>query len=271
VSSRQDLPRNLGDSLHTETSQLVRLRGEVDDLLAKLGEAESSWAPWLDNIVPEHRSSARNLVHCWAIRQIDLRGPQARLTSYGLSSLGRSEPHVQATLFAVRSALAAMLDEGWQPPPPPAVRIDEGAELLRRRTLELLGAQPDHRLTRIMVTPPSEAATSPELVHDLVQRGMNITRINCAHDDRDEWRAMAIHVRQAAAAAGTTCLVAMDLGGPKLRTGPLQPGPRVARLRPGRDALGQVVAPARAWLTSAQDPADPPRSAWSHFSSRNTG
>jgi pyruvate kinase len=256
VSARQNLPR----TQHSETSPLHRLLDEVDNLLAQLRTAESAWAPWMENVTPEHRSSARNLVHYWAIRQNDLRGLQTRLSSYGLSSLGRSEPHVQATLLAVRSAIAAMLDGGWESPPPAAVAIEEGIELLRHRAAELLGPEPDHRLTRIMVTLPSEAATSPELVHDLVRRGMNVARINCAHDDAVAWRAMVGHVRKAAAAAGTPCLVAMDLAGPKLRTGPLQPGPRSLRLHPRRNPMGQAVAPARAWLTSAEDPTNPPES-----------
>jgi pyruvate kinase len=87
---------------------------------------------------------------------------------------------------------------------------------------------------------------------------MNIARLNCAHDDVEAWHAMARHVRQATAAAGTTCLVAMDLAGPKLRTGPLEPGPRVTKLHPRRNALGEPVVAARAWLTSSEDPADPP-------------
>ena len=71
---------------------------------------------------------------------------------------------------------------------------------------------------------------------------------------------MAQHVRQAAEATGRTCLVAMDLAGPKLRTGPLEPGPRCVKLRPRRNALGQTTAPARAWLTAAEDPVEPPES-----------
>jgi pyruvate kinase len=50
----------------------------------------------------------------------------------------------------------------------------------------------------------------------------------------------------------------MDLGGPKLRTGPLEPGPQVTRLRPTRNAHGQVVGAGRGWLTSAKRPARPP-------------
>jgi pyruvate kinase len=40
----------------------------------------------------------------------------------------------------------------------------------------------------------------------------------------------------------------MDLGGPKVRTGPVEPGPRVLKLRPRRDALGQVICASRLWI-----------------------
>ncbi|MGO9692329.1 MAG: pyruvate kinase [Mycobacterium sp.] len=238
--------------------RLVGLLEQVDGLLARLSEAESSWSDWLAVVAPEQRSSARNLVHYWAIRQFDLRELQTGLAVFGLSSLGRSESHVQATLSAVRSAIAALVDGRWQPLAPSAVPIEQGPEILRQHTVDLLGPRSPHRRTRIMVTLPSEAATDPDLVRELVRRGMNIARINCAHDDVEAWCAMVHHVRDAAARAGTTCLVAMDLAGPKLRTGPLEPGPRVIKLRPQRNALGQVVAPARAWLTSTEEPTDPP-------------
>jgi len=238
--------------------RLVGLLEQIDSLLSRLADAEYSWASWISAVAPEHRASARNLVHYWAIRQFDLRGLQTELALFGLSSLGRSESHVQATLAAVRSAILAIVDGVWQPPPPSAVAIEQGPQILRQRTVELLGPCPPHRTTRIMVTLPSEAATDPDLVRGLVQRGMDIARINCAHDDVAAWRAMARNVREAALSTGTTCLVAMDLAGPKLRTGPLRPGPPVVKLRPQRNALGQVVAPARAWLTSIEAPTDPP-------------
>ena len=37
--------------------------------------------------------------------------------------------------------------------------------------------------------------------------------------------------------------VAFDLAGPKLRTGPIAPGPEVLRFKPVRDKLGNTVAP----------------------------
>ncbi|OBH04623.1 pyruvate kinase [Mycobacterium sp. E1747] len=260
VGAAHPAPPHAGEPGEAEVRRgLTALLEQIDGLLASLREAEIYWARWLPTIAPEHQASARNLLHYWAIRQFDLRELQARLAEFGLSSLGRSEAHVQATLAAVRAAIVAMANGTWHPPAPSAAPIKLGPMILRKHTVELLGPRPAHRMTRIMVTLPTQAASDPGLVRELVRRGMNIARINCAHDDVDAWRAMVGHVRNAAAEAGATCLVAMDLAGPKLRTGPLEPGPRVVKLRPRRDQLGRVVAPARAWMTSTEEPADPPQ------------
>lgn len=238
--------------------ELVRLLGQLDDLLGSLESAESAWQQWLANVAADYRSSARNLVHYWAIRQCDLRELQSRLAAFGLSSLGRSEPHVQATLLLVRAAVLAMLEDSWQPPAPAIVHADEGRQLLLNRAVDLLGPAPADHEARIMVTLPSSAAADPDLIRLLIERGMNLARINCAHDDPAAWRAMAGHVRHASQLTGRSCLIAMDLAGPKLRTGPIQPGPRCVKLRPSRDTLGRVLAPARAWMTAAEHPTAAP-------------
>ncbi|WP_286149230.1 pyruvate kinase [Mycobacterium sp. IS-1496] len=236
----------------------VDLLEDLDELIEGLGHAESAWSDRLEEVCPEYRFSARNMVHYWSIRQRDLRPLQTRLASVGLSSLGRSEPHVEGALRVVRAAAAAIDGGPWTPREAVRVDLEQGRELLRRRTADLLGAAPADRETRIMVTLPSEAATNFELVRELVDRGMDVARINCAHDGPAAWSAMADHVRRAGAVTSRGCLIAMDLAGPKLRTGPIQPGPRVVKLRPGRDALGRVAAPARAWLTSAENPSPAP-------------
>jgi pyruvate kinase len=46
----------------------------------------------------------------------------------------------------------------------------------------------------------------------------------------------------------------MDLAGPKVRTGPLEPGPAVIKLRPQRDVFGHVTEPARVWLYDRDSP-----------------
>lgn len=238
--------------------RLRALHREVSGLLERITDAESRWRQWTEPVAPEHRASAVNLVHYWALRQVDLRGLQVRLAEFGLSSLGRSEAHVQATLLRVSAAIEAMLGPELLPAGAAVVGFEDGRRLLAHNAEDLLGPASEDRAARIMVTLPSEAAGDGELVEALVTAGMRIARINCAHDDPAAWTAMAAQVRAAGAAQGKDCLVAMDLAGPKLRTGPLQPGPKVIRIRPERNALGQVTSPARCWVTAARAPSDPP-------------
>jgi pyruvate kinase len=133
---------------------------------------------------------------------------------------------------------------------------------LQRNTEALLGPAPHERSVRIMVTMPPEAATDYELVRDLLAQGMDCMRINCAHDGPEAWSGMIRNLRRAEQETNKRCKVAMDLAGPKLRTGPIEPGPRVLKYRPKRDASGRVVTPARIWLTpnshpeAAPEPAD---------------
>jgi pyruvate kinase len=91
-----------------------------------------------------------------------------------------------------------------------------------------------------------------------VAAGMDVARINCAHDDPAAWARMAANVRSASARAGRQVLVSMDLPGPKLRTGPIVDGRSVGRARVTRDVSGQILALARIWLTHQDTPAQPP-------------
>jgi pyruvate kinase len=72
---------------------------------------------------------------------------------------------------------------------------------------------------------------------------------------------MAKNIRRAQRELSRRCRILMDLSGPKLRTGALEPGPRVLRWRPTRDALGQATSPARVWLTPGDKPQAPEMSA----------
>lgn len=244
---------------HAALDRLIR---ELVEIRNDLVEAERNAAGLLRRVHPTHLKSARNLVHYLALRRTDLRLLQPRLAALGLSSLGRSEAHVMATLDAVLRVLHELTrkpwPESWKPGP---VGFDEGNAALKTRTLELLGPKASGRWVRIMVTMPSEAAESPVLVRQLLQAGMNCMRINCAHDDLAAWRKMVRHLRRAGQQTGLPCRVLFDLGGAKLRTGPLAPGPNVLKWRPKRDALGKVTAPARLWLTPAERAETPPEAA----------
>jgi pyruvate kinase len=54
---------------------------------------------------PDHRGSARNLMHYLALRRHDIRQLQSKRAGLELSSLGRTEPHVLSSLDAVMNVL----------------------------------------------------------------------------------------------------------------------------------------------------------------------
>ena len=197
----------------------------------------------------ERKKSACNLLHYIALRGEDLRDLQDRLAVMGLSSLGRSESHVLYNLDAVLGILEDLAGEGTSAPPGNnEVTPLQGKQLLETNAEELFGPMGEGRSTRIMVTMPSEAAADYSLVRDLVEAGMDCMRINCAHDDAAAWLSMIENLRNAEKEVGRKCKVLMDIAGPKVRTGPLEPGPQVLRLRPQRDSFGRMVAPARVTL-----------------------
>ncbi len=246
------------------TSQrLVEIESVLDELLAIRSEIVADAAvpqSLLDAVHANNRDSARNLLYYLALRRRDLRPLQMRLAALGLSSLGRAESHVLATLDAVLEILHSLVSRPWPPPLQGAavVNFATGQKLLAEHTEALLGSAISGREVRIMVTMPSEAASDYALIHDLLRQGMDCMRINCAHDDATTWLRMIEHLRRAAQSLGRSCRVVMDLAGPKLRTGPLEPGPAVVRIRPCRDVYGRVTAPARIWLTSAAAPQPSP-------------
>jgi pyruvate kinase len=238
------------------------IEGVLQELLAVRAEmvaAATSSKTRLEEVHTNYRASARNLVHYLALRRRDLRPLQIKLAATGLSSLGRAESHVLATCDAVLAALHRLAARTWQTPADTTlVDFPTGERLLAEHTESLLGPAPAERGVRIMVTMPSEAANDFTLVRDLVRQGMDCMRINCAHDDASAWGRMIEHLRRAEKSLGKSCRVVMDLSGPKLRTGPLEPGLAVIRVRPERDKHGRVTNPARVWLTAEPSKFPPP-------------
>jgi pyruvate kinase len=204
----------------------------------------------LKDLTADRKASARNLLHYVALRRRDLRELQERLAICGLSSLGRCESYVLANLETVISLLHKVTDQSAveQISPQYPVEFRKGRQLLEMNAEELLGKKRVDAGLTIMVTMPFEATDNYELIKNLLQVGMGVMRINCAHDDVSAWKVMIDHLRKAEAETGFRCKVAMDLGGPKIRTCELVPGPQVMHWQPERDVLGKLIAPVHIWL-----------------------
>jgi len=222
-----------------------KLFSQLESICTRAERLEKQFASELDEVHPKFSESARNLVHYMALRHVDIRDLQEQLTNLGLSSLGRAEPHVMASIRAVQQALCGICGVEHQVLRQEPQTFEESKRQLEVHAKDLLGENPDGRGVEIMVTLPVEAAGNYQLVRDIIVAGAEIARINCAHDTRKDWRKMIKNVRRASGEAEKECKIVMDLAGPKVRTGDLKPGPGVVRIRPRRDALGRVLSPKR--------------------------
>lgn len=178
------------------------------------------------------RASMANLADWLALRQSDLGPLQGPLAALGVSSLGRCEGHVLASIDAVLATLSQLADLPG-PRHPPATVFTEARRRLEDRRDALFGAARDGSpSTRIMVTLPVDAATGPAFAAGVIAAGADCLRINTAHDSPADWARMAAHARTAAAVAGQRVPLMLDLAGPKLRIAAVNSREKI-RLHPG--------------------------------------
>jgi pyruvate kinase len=204
----------------TRAPDLLHDLSELRDEVVREGDRLlDAWRPRL------HRRaflpSAVNLAYYIALRRRDLRALQEALMPLGLSSLGRCEGRVLQNLDAVIASLALIAREAGDDYPvahPRPAAFYRGTRFLRRHTEAVLGPTASRREVRIMVTLSPEAQEY-EFVRDLVRRGADVVRINCAHDAPEEWLTMARNARRAARETNRPCRVLFDLEGPRARTG----------------------------------------------------
>jgi pyruvate kinase len=240
-----------------------RLITKISELRARAIALEQSHLDEILRIAPGYQASARNLLHYLALRQVDLRPLQGELAALGLTSLGSREAQTLGALDALLVALHAMAGKSWQPdyPTTPLLNMGDGSIVLDYHSQLLLGSPAGKRSVRIMVTMPSEASWDYLLVRNLLAAGMDVMRINCAHDDENAWLGMVNNLRRAERELGRTAKIYADLAGPKLRTGAIEPIGRVVKFRPRRNLRGEVIEPAQVWLTPADAPEPAPHGA----------
>lgn len=195
-----------------------------------------------DKIKSGYKASARNLLHYIALRSRDTKPIQHQLTAMGISSLKNSETHVHNNINAVLAILHRLTNHSFTFEKGP-VTMEEGQQLKRKHINDLFGPNHHSRNVRIMVTMPYKASYDYEIVRDMIFAGMDCARINCAKDSKEVWMSMINNIRAAEKALGLPCKILMDLGGPKIRTGTIQPGPKMKIVHPQRDINGHLIKP----------------------------
>lgn len=234
-------------------TKLVKMLDKVEELINNAEKFEKHFKKEIEKVHPEFQQSAVNLIHYISIRTQDISDLQEDLGNLGISRLGKAESHVMASLLAVRKILGRLSKQKEKKSNKPTVTIKKGKKLIGKHTDSLLGKKIKGSRTRIMVTLPTDSAEDKHYIAELVKSGMNAARVNCAHDNTDVWKKMINNIKAAKKKSGRNVKVCMDLGGPKLRTGSMIPGPKVIHLQPERDTLGKITNPSDALLVKKID------------------
>jgi len=203
------------------------LRIAVEHLYVSQKTAEQKAKSIIDRVHVRQKQSVTNLIHYLALRREDLRPLQDDLHDAGLSSLASAEGHILRQVQAVLQRLGARFSAR-------ELSVGDsklGTKLLRQRVNALFGQKPDPKIPHLMVTFESGMAKDYNAVKALLKAGMNIARINSAHDEPDDWRRMITNVHKACRATGLPCKIYLDLAGPKIRTILLGKGQKKGRLK----------------------------------------
>src|SRR6266704_4730154 len=86
--------------------------------------------------------------------------------------------------------------------------------------------------TKIVAT-IGPASRDPLILRELFLAGVNVVRLNFSHGTHEQHTAVIADVRRVSAELGVGIGILQDLPGPKVRTGPLQPGAESVRLIAG--------------------------------------
>jgi len=186
----------------------------------------------IDESHPRYHSLL-NLKQYLILRSEDLTHLQEKLFHLSLSSLGRSYAHVAASIDTLYDQLSSSLGKDEISEELMAqfhhLSITEATSIAAHNSQMLFGGNFSTELSRqttaVMVTLPSHATHNDGLlIRQLADTGINVFRINTAHDNADVWRAMAdiiadINTRR----DGEEKLkIFVDLAGPKIRTGTIR-------------------------------------------------
>ncbi len=177
--------------------------------------------------------SLLNLKQYLILRSKDRTRLQEKLFLMSLSSLGRSYAHVAASIDTLYDQIRSSLHQDEISEEEMAavhhLTIAEAIKMASKNSTELFGGEVSAKLskqnTAIMVTLPSHAADNDgELIQGLADTGVNVFRINTAHDTPETWKAMADVIARInhKRSADNRVKIFVDLAGPKIRTGKIR-------------------------------------------------
>ncbi len=196
------------------TADIKKLGEELDKIDDFMAATVNDFEKVIKEVHPSNKKNAINLLHYLALRSLDIRELQAKLHMHGLSSMASSESHIRGQLHAISQRIGSTKKKL----PAHAFTHETSKISMTQKSFELFGEKQKELVPYLMVTFDTSLANDYEKVKNLLHSGMNIARINCAHDDEGSWFSMIQHIKRAVKITGLPCKIYMDLAGPKIRT-----------------------------------------------------
>jgi len=166
----------------------------------------------ISRVKPHFRNSAINLVDYLKLRSQNIELLQIQLHNMGLSSLASSESDIKTQVNKIMDLLDNKKTTSYE------IAASSGFKQLQQNITTLLGKHGMDEAPPIMVTFDTDFAVDFKLMCALLENGMKVARINCAHDDEATWIKMIENLQKAVAEKSLPCKLYMDLAGPKIRT-----------------------------------------------------
>lgn len=188
------------------------LLDNLQELKSKMYQANIDFSHLIETVNIDYKHSASNLIDYLVFRSENLQSIQESLHYYGLSSLASSESHIKSQIENVLSLLGDINSNAN------TTGFIEGTNQLIQNTKSLFGDNLKKDTPFIMVTLDANLATNYKNIISLLKNGMNIARINCAHDNENIWLKIIKNIKKASIKTNKPCKIYMDLAGPKIRT-----------------------------------------------------
>ena len=167
-------------------NQLQTIQYQLTELENKMLLETKKRQPLLSSIHPLQIPAPNNLLHYLTLRKEEIRELQDALHALGLSSLSSSESHIHRQL----QAILQLLGKHYTTSQLDTCTYKYNQQQIIYKSEMLFGSKSDDVIPYLMVTFDAGFADNYMLIKSLLQNGMNVARINCAHDDEVAWNKM---------------------------------------------------------------------------------
>jgi len=209
------------------TTSISLVRQQLERLEKKMLQEITKKQHLIDLVHRHQKQAALNLLHYLSLRNEDIRDMQDQLHILGLSSLASAESHIHRQVQAILERLG----KKYAPANLSPCTYSISSEQIQKQSTNLFGKKDNPAIPYIMVTFDTSFANDYLLIKKLLLNGMNVARINCAHDAEPVWAKMIGNIKRACKKTGKPCKIYMDLAGPKIRTQLLSKGSEEGKVK----------------------------------------